>query len=117
MRALAYAVAIDIHPVCNLRVAQHAVAASNGAITMEGWMRAFISPGLYAFEQMVGNGDYCYGQKVSMADVCLVPQLYNALRWGIDLDPMPRLRRIGAKLGKIPAFAAAHPDGLTAVAG
>ena len=110
IRALAHAVAIDIHPICNLRVAKHAVAASEGAITMEGWMQAFIRPGLQALEAMVDAGDYCHGSSVTLADLCLVPQLYNAQRWKVDLTGMPKLTRIGAHLESLPAFAAAHPD-------
>lgn len=110
VRALSYAIAMEIHPVCNLRVAKHAVAASGGAITMQGWMQAFIGPGLAAFEAMLDGGDFCYGDGVTMADICLVPQLYNARRWEVDLEPLPKIRRISDRLDEIPAFAAAHPD-------
>ena len=110
VRALAQAIAMEIHPVCNLSVARHAVEHSGGGITMESWMARFIGPGLAALEQMLPDGDYCYGDSVTVADVCLVPQLYNARRWGIDLEPLPKIRRIGAALEAIPAFAAAHPD-------
>ncbi len=109
-RAIAQAIAIDIHPICNLATARYAVSRSNGGITMESWMHHFIAPGLKAVEQMVDDGDFCCGNRVSLADVCLTPQLYNAERWGISLDAMPRLRRINETLSKIPAFAAAHPD-------
>ena len=110
VRALAYDVAMDIHPVCNLRVARHAVAQSGGALTMDSWMATFIGPGLAALERQVGPGDVCFGSDVTLADLCLAPQLYNARRWNIDLAPLPKLRRIEAHLATIPAFAAAHPD-------
>jgi maleylacetoacetate isomerase len=110
VRALAHAVAMDIHPVCNLRVAQFATARSAGGIGIEAWMQAFIAPGLAALEAMVDDGDLCHGGRLSLADICLVPQLYNARRWAVDLEPMPRLRRIGAHLEDLEAFAAAHPD-------
>ena len=110
VRALAYAIAMEIHAVCNLGVARHAVEQSNGAITLESWMERFIGPGLAAFEALREGGEYCDGDALTLADICLVPQLYNARRWGIDLEPMPVLRRIGEKLEAIPAFAAAHPD-------
>lgn len=110
VRALAHAIAMEIHPVCNLSVARYAVEHSGGGITMESWMARFIAPGLAAVEQMLPGGDYCYGDSVTLADVCLVPQLYNARRWGIDLQPLPKIQRIGAALEAIPAFAAAHPD-------
>ncbi|WP_172328214.1 maleylacetoacetate isomerase [Mangrovicoccus sp. HB161399] len=110
VRALAHAVAMEIHPVCNLRVARHAAANSGGGITMESWMRDFIAPGLAALEAMVDDGDFCAGGSLTLADICLVPQLYNARRWGIDLAPLPRLSRIGTHLDTVPAVAAAHPD-------
>lgn len=110
VRATAQAIAVDIHPICNLATAQHAVAASGGAIAMEDWMRRFIGPGLAAVEAMVEGGDHCHGTGVTLADLCLAPQLYNAARWGVDLAAMPRLRRVAARLEAHPAFAAAHPD-------
>ncbi|WP_180901583.1 maleylacetoacetate isomerase [Martelella soudanensis] len=110
IRTLAYAIAMDIHPVCNLGPARHAVSQSDGGITMESWMQSFIGPGLAAFEAMLDDGDYCHGTKVSLADICLMPQLYNAHRWGVPLDAMPKIRRVEAHLSSIPAFSAAHPD-------
>lgn len=111
VRALAHAVAMEIHPVCNLSVARHAVAVSGGGVTMEGWMRHFIAPGLAAVEAMLdGAGAFCHGDAPTLADVCLVPQVYNAIRWGIPLDPVPRIVSIVERAGALPAFAAAHPD-------
>lgn len=108
-RAVAHAISMDIHPVCNLRVAKYAIAASAGKITMEGWMRHFIAPGLVAVEAMLHGGDYCVGNHLSLADLCLVPQVYNADRWGVDLANMPRVRQVVAHLETLPAFIAAHP--------
>lgn len=113
VRALAHAVAMEIHPVCNLSVARHAVAASGGAITMEGWMHQFIGPGLAALERMLDHpatGRFCHGDRVSLADLCLVPQMYNAARWGVDTAALPRLAAITAALQALPAVQAAHPD-------
>ncbi|MCO6184656.1 maleylacetoacetate isomerase [Rhizobium sp. L1K21] len=110
VRALAYAVAMEIHPVCNLRVAKFVTQETGGKISMEHWMQSFIAPGLAALEQMVGDGNYCHEDRVSLADICLVPQLYNARRWNVDLAAMPKLLRIGAHLETLPAFKLAHPD-------
>lgn len=111
-RSLAHAIAMEIHPVCNLRVARHAVSLG-GAATMEGWMQHFITLGLGGFEGLLGlspAGDYCCGDSVTLADICLVPQVYNARRWNVDMKAFPRARDIAERLEGIAAFAAAHPD-------
>ena len=110
VRALAHAIAMEIHPVCNLRVAKHAVSLSNGQLTMKDWMQAFIAPGLAAVEAMAKGPDFLYAGRLSLADLCLVPQIYNARRWDVDLSGFPKLVEIDAHLNTIPAFAAAHPD-------
>lgn len=110
VRAMAYAVAVDIHPVCNLRVARH--AASLGVAT-EDWMQHFISLGLAGLEgllQQHPDGRFSYGDTITLADICIVPQIYNARRWGVDLQPFPRLAGITDALEALPAFQAAHPD-------
>lgn len=109
-RTVAYAIAMEIHPVCNLSVAKHAVAASDGAISMEGWMRHFIAKGLMAVEAMLDGGETCLSTGLSLPDICLVPQVYNARRWGVDLELMPKIRRVCSYLESLPAFAAAAPE-------
>ncbi|AUH64088.1 maleylacetoacetate isomerase [Paracoccus zhejiangensis] len=110
VRAIAHAIAMDIHPICNLGTARHAVSASDGAITMEGWMQHFIGRGLAAVEAMLPGGDFCWAEGVTLADLCLMPQVYNAQRWQVDLADMPKIRRVAERLAAIQAFAAAHPD-------
>ncbi len=112
VRALSYAIAMEIHPVCNLRVAKYAVEHSNDGITMQGWMQTFIGSGLEQFEAMLGSsaGDYCFGDQISMADICLVPQIYNAKRWQVDLSNTPKSVAIAERLGTLEAFANAYPD-------
>jgi maleylacetoacetate isomerase len=110
VRAMAHAIAVDIHPVCNLRVARHAV--SLGA-SMEGWMQHFIGLGLQGLEgllQQHATGRFCYGDQVTLPDLCLVPQVYNAHRWGVSLDTTPRIAAVAEALETLPAFQAAHPD-------
>ncbi|MBX5141344.1 maleylacetoacetate isomerase [Rhizobium lentis] len=111
VRALSYAIAMEIHPVCNLRVARHVV--SLGGTTIEEWMKHFITEGFSDFEAMLGSKPqrrYCYGNSVSLADICLVPQVYNARRWGVDMDRFPLTGAISSHLENLPAFAAAHPE-------
>ncbi len=113
VRALSYAVAMEIHPVCNLSVGKYAVEASGGSITTQGWMRHFITHGLVALEAMLAAspaGRFCHGDDLTMADCCLVPQVYNARRWEVDLSTLPRITRIDAALQDLPAVRAAHPD-------
>lgn len=114
VQALAYAIAVDIHPVCNLSVARHATTLSKDPTDMPGeWMRHFIRPGLQAFETMLGEFEqtpYCVGSQPGLADICLIPQIYNARRWKVDLSDMPRLLGVEKACAGHPAFVAAHPD-------
>ena len=113
VRALSYAVAMEIHPICNLRVGRHVEAASGGSVTMKGWQQKFIGEGLAAVEVMLDHpatGRFCHGDRVTMADLCLVPQVYNARRWEVDVTSFSRISRTVAELEAIPAIAAAHPD-------
>ncbi len=113
-RALAQSIAVDIHPICNLSVARHATELSDGAGDMPGdWMRHFIRPGLLAFEALLAGFDqspFCTGDTPGLADICLIPQLYNARRWQVDLSDVPRILSVEAVCSDHPAFAAAHPD-------
>jgi maleylacetoacetate isomerase len=108
VRALAMAVAMDIQPVCNLRVANH--AASLGART-EDWMQHFITLGFQGLEPMLtGDTPFCHGDRPGLADFCLLPQVYNARRWAVDLTRFPRIAAIANRLEALPEVAAAHPD-------
>lgn len=113
VRALAHAIAMEIAPICNLSVRGHVQRLTGGAFTAEDWQRHYISQGLTAFETMLDSpatGRFCHGDTVTLADLCLVPQIYNAERVGLDVTSHPRIARIVAELRDIPAIAAAHPD-------
>ncbi|MEW2912595.1 maleylacetoacetate isomerase [Leisingera sp. JC11] len=113
-RALAHSVAVDVHPVCNLQVAKHATSLSGGAEDMpKAWMQHFIRPGLQAFEVLLGDfaqAPFCIGETPGLADICLMPQLYNARRWETDFSGLPRICAVEAACAAHPAFAAAYPD-------
>ena len=113
VRALSYAIAVDVHPVCNLSVASFAreLAGDDGA--MKTWMHRFIRPGLEAFETLLADFEqapYCCGDKPGLADICLMPQLYNAARWGVETADLTRLSAAAGACAAHPAFDAAHPD-------
>lgn len=114
VRALSYAIAMDIHPTCNLGVVFHVMQQSSDPdAARAAWMRKFIGEGLAAFERLLDNpatGTFCHGGTLSMADLCLVPQIYNARRWAVDLSACPRTVAIADRCAALPAFAAAHPD-------
>jgi len=111
VRALAHAIAVDVHPVCNLSVVKRATGGEEPARTT--WMRDFIGPGLAAFETLLARFEqnpFCTGDTVSLADICLIPQLYNADRWGAEHAACRRILRAAAGCALHPAFIAAHPD-------
>lgn len=114
VRQLSYAVAMEIHPVCNLNVAAHVVSLIGGGDEdKKAWMQHFISRGLTAFEALLargGSGAFCLGDMPTMADCCLIPQLYNAERWGVDYRKHDNIARIADTAAEEDAFLAAHPD-------
>ncbi|KAF1708926.1 maleylacetoacetate isomerase [Pseudoxanthomonas kalamensis DSM 18571] len=115
VRALAQLVACDIHPLNNLRVLQYLQREIGIDDTArDGWARHWMQSGLAAMEALLvedpGTGDFCHGQTPGMADCCLVPQLYNARRFGMDLVSWPTLVRIEQACLALPAFEAARPE-------
>lgn len=113
VRALSHAIAMDIHPICNSHVVAQVVELTGREEARPEWMRRFIGQGLYAFEALLDHpatGAFCHGETPGMADFCLVPQVYNAERWGADLSGCKRLLAIAERCRALPAFAAAHPD-------
>lgn len=114
VRAMAAIVASDIHPIGNLRVLNYLrTTFGQDEEAVNAWYRHWVAAGFEALETLArdqGDGRHCHGNSVSIADICLVPQIYNARRFGTDLDPYPTLRAIGAHLAVLPAFAATAPD-------
>jgi maleylacetoacetate isomerase len=113
VQALAQAIACEIHPLNNLRVLGYLrgeLALDEAAVAK--WYRHWIAEGFGPLEALVrrfGGGRYCFGDAVTLADVCLVPQVFNARRFDCDLKPYPTLARIADRLSAEPAFARAAP--------
>ena len=114
VRALAQTIACDIHPVNNLRVLNY-LGREFGASKeqKDAWYRHWVTEGLLAIEQMLvtqsGTATFCHGQAPTLADCCLVPQVFNARRFNCALDKMPTIQRIVAACETLPAFQNAAP--------
>jgi maleylacetoacetate isomerase len=111
--AMALAVACDIHPLNNLRVLKYLKnELGHSQDEVDAWYAHWISEGLPALEAMAAPkaGKFLFGDAPTGADVCLVPQLYNARRYNVPLDDYPTLLRAEENANKLEAFAAAHPD-------
>jgi maleylacetoacetate isomerase len=115
VRALAMAVCCDIHPLGNLRVLQQ-LEAQFGADDEQraAWSRHWIATGLKAIEAILrdnaATGRYCHGETPNMADACLVPQVYNALRWKLPMDDYPTVWRVYKACNELEAFQHAAPE-------
>ncbi len=112
IRAFALAIACDIHPLQNLRVLRRLRKLALTHEQVDAWARDTVQQGLAACETLIadGAGPFCFGAAPTLADVCLVPQLGNARRFGCDLLAMPRLRAAEAACSALPAFADAVPE-------
>ena len=114
VRALADLIAMDIHPVCNPNVVNHVLSLAGGDNDMRvAWMKKFIARGFDALEVLLDDprtGQFSHGDMVTLADLCIVPQVYNARRWGLNMADWPILERIDAACNELPAFQSGHPD-------
>src|SRR6266702_846191 len=115
VRALAAIVACDIHPLNNLRVLRYLLGPlAHDQSAIEHWYNHWISSGFAAFERLLADdkrtGTFCHGDTPGLADIALVPQVYNAERYRLDLAPYPTIARIFENCMKLDAFAAAHPE-------
>lgn len=112
IRAFCQAIACDIHPLNNLRVLQY--LTGNFAITdaqKADWYKHWIVEGFAALEsQLDGNSRFCFGDTPTMADCCLIPQVYNAKRFDTDLSNYPKIVRIFDNCMALPAFVTASPE-------
>lgn len=111
VRAIAAIVACDIHPLNNLRVLKYLKRDLGlNEQTKDHWYRHWILEGFDALEAMAGEGRYLGGDAPGIADCCLVPQMYNARRFDVQLEAFPRLVAIDAACMELEPFQKAHPD-------
>ncbi|MGO9418341.1 maleylacetoacetate isomerase [Roseiarcus sp.] len=112
VRAVALTIACDIHPINNLRVLAYlkgSMAQTQDAV--DRWYSHWVREGgLLAVEAMIEGGDFCFGDGPTLADLCLIPQLYNARRFGVEIDDLPKCLRVETACASIPAFEAARPE-------
>jgi maleylacetoacetate isomerase len=113
IRAFAQHIACEIHPLNNLRVLQYleqTLAVSNSEKT--AWYQHWIKLGFHSLEQQLqhSNGKYCFGEQASFADCCLIPQVYNAKRFQIDLTEYPKIQSIYTHCMQLAAFQQAAPE-------
>ncbi|WP_334130728.1 maleylacetoacetate isomerase [Silanimonas lenta] len=115
VRGLAQVIACDMHPLGNLRVLQYLEREFRATPEQrEAWIRHWLALGFAAIEALLAEnpstGEFCDGDQPGLADCLLVPQLYNARRFGLDLDPYPTVRRIEARCLELEAFRRAAPE-------
>ena len=115
VRALALAVACEIHPLNNLRVLKHLGSAFGlSEDARNAWYLHWIDEGFRPLERMLAEsaatGRFCHGDRPGLADICLVPQVYNAERYNCPIDAYPTIRRINDACLDLPEFQAAAPE-------
>ena len=111
IRAVADIIACDIHPIDNLRVLRYLrETMGRDKAAIDAWYRHWIIEGFGAIEQLIGDEAFCFGSSPTLADVYLLPQIYNARRFDVALDDYPRIRRVEASCLALDAFDRAFPD-------
>lgn len=109
-RAVAALIGCDIHPLHNVSVLNQLRELGHDDTQVNAWIGHWITQGLAAVEQMIGEAGFCFGDEPGLADVYLIPQVYAAERFNVDLSGWPRIRRVVALAGEHDAFVQAHPS-------
>ncbi|GAA4216673.1 maleylacetoacetate isomerase/maleylpyruvate isomerase [Sagittula marina] len=111
VRAAAQTIAMDIHPVNNLKVLAHLKTRGFDDLAATDWICHWMARGLAAYQRLIAKeGRFSFGDELTQADLCLVAQMVNARRWGLDLAPLTRLTEIDSAVRDIPAIRAALPE-------
>lgn len=112
VRAFAQVIACDIHPLQNLKVLKRLKKLGQDQDSIDSWARWVIEDGLAACATLlqVGTGPFCFGNSVTLADICLIPQLANARRFGMDISKWPQIASIEEVCLALDAFQRARPE-------
>lgn len=111
VRAIAQLIACDIHPLNNLVALNYLKGPlKHDQAAADEWYRHWVTSGFHALEQMLRPAPYAFGSHVTLADLCVVPQVFNARRFKVDLAPFPRIAAVDAACMKLPAFDKAKPE-------
>jgi len=114
VRAMSYVIAMETHPITNMKIATDvATFASGGDDARSAWISKYIRRGLDAFELYLARpetGRYSHGDAPTMADCCLIPQVFNARKFGMEIGDWPKIQAVCAACEELNAFTAAHPD-------
>ena len=112
VRALAYFIALDIHPINNLRIIRK-LSSSYGMTEEQGknWRRHWIREGFKAVESQISqNSKFAFGDEPDLSDLCIVAECYNARRWGLEIEEFSGISRVESACLSEPAIESAHPD-------
>ena len=110
VRAVAQIVACDIHPLNNLVTLNALKKLGHDQATVDEWYRSWVLAGFEAIETLLKPGPYAFGSRVTLADICLVPQIFNARRFKTPLDAFPKILAVEEACAKLPAFEKARPE-------
>ena len=112
VRTMASIIACDIHPLNNTRVGRKLTALGADQAAITGWIQGWITEGFNALEPMVARhaGMFAFGDTPTLADCCLIPQVYSANRYQLDIGAWPAIHGVAERCVMHPAFAAAHPS-------
>jgi len=111
IRAIANIIACDIHPINNLRILKYLKAPlGHDQEEVNTWYVHWVKLGFDAIESAIEGDGFCFGEAPTLADVCLMPQLYNAHRFNVPMGAYPKITSVEAKCQNIAAFADAHPS-------
>jgi maleylacetoacetate isomerase len=110
VRAAAHVIAMDVHPLGNTGPRNYLLKVLNHDLeTVDAWTRHWIADGFSAVEKMISPAPYCFGAEPTLADICLVPQVFNARRYKVDMAKFPKIVAADETCQRNPAFAAAAP--------